>query len=67
MEFASSIIISAEPLDYSEGRPIFSSQIEIEPNEVSFLRFPGAFVSDKLPIIGADSGVEALLSQISRS
>jgi hypothetical protein len=27
---------------------------------VSFLRYHGAFVSDKLPMIGADSGVEAL-------
>ena len=28
--------ISAEPIDYSEGQPIFSSQIEIEPNEETY-------------------------------
>ncbi len=27
---------------------------------VSFLRYNGAFVSDKLPMIGTDSGVEAI-------
>jgi hypothetical protein len=29
-------IIPAEPLDYSEGRRIFSSLIEIEPNEETY-------------------------------
>ena len=33
---------------------------EYTPADVSFLRYHGAFVSDKLPMIGADSGVEAL-------